>query len=122
MEALQILAARNLGSRPFSFRERTNGLEINENIRQEPLLLSGHRYLFTTGGKRNLRLYELSNELASLFDEYLMYRPDWVLDWESSSRISTSRDEEWQVSLWREIREDLGDKSDFIGPLFIMSQ
>ena len=32
--------------------------------------------------KRNLRLYELSNELASLFDEYLMYRPDWVLDWE----------------------------------------
>ncbi|MEC8644156.1 MAG: exodeoxyribonuclease V subunit gamma [Pseudomonadota bacterium] len=61
--------------------------------------------------KRNLRLYELSNELASLFDEYLMYRPDWVLDWESSSRISTSRDEEWQVSLWREIREDLGDKS-----------
>ena len=36
MEALQILAARNLGSRPFSFRERTNGLEINDNIRQEP--------------------------------------------------------------------------------------
>ena len=40
-----------------------------------------------------------------------MYRPDWVLDWESSSRISASRDEEWQVSLWREIQEDLGDKS-----------
>ncbi len=61
--------------------------------------------------KRNLRLYELSNELASLFDEYLMYRPDWVLDWESSSRTSASKDEEWQVSLWRELREDLGDKS-----------
>ena len=61
--------------------------------------------------KRNLRLYELSNELASLFDEYLMYRPDWVLAWESSKRGFASKEEEWQASLWQELREDLKSKS-----------
>ena len=61
--------------------------------------------------KRNLRLYELSNELASLFDEYLMYRPDWVLAWESSKGGFASKEEEWQASMWQELREDLRGKS-----------
>ena len=61
--------------------------------------------------KRNLRLYELSNELASLFDEYLMYRPDWVLAWESSKSGFASKEEEWQASMWQELREDLRGKS-----------
>ena len=55
--------------------------------------------------KRNLRLYELSSELASTFDEYLMYRPDWVLAWESSKDGFASKEEEWQASMWQ--RESL---------------
>ena len=61
--------------------------------------------------KRNLRLYELSNELASMFDEYLMYRPDWVLEWESNKGDFASKEEESQASLWQELREDLGGTS-----------
>ncbi len=46
-----------------------------------------------------LRRYQLGRRIADLFDQYLVYRPDWVLGWEAG------RDGHWQARLWRAIRE-----------------
>ncbi len=42
-----------------------------------------------------LKCYQLSRIIARLFDQYLVYRPDMVLGWESG------RDRHWQATLWR---------------------
>jgi len=62
-------------------------------------------YLSGTGDK-DLRLHQLSSELTLLFDDYLMYRPDWILGWENNRRDEQGH-EAWQADLWRLISEDL---------------
>ncbi|HET6488594.1 MAG TPA: exodeoxyribonuclease V subunit gamma, partial [Syntrophales bacterium] len=44
---------------------------------------------------RGLKRYQLSRIIARLYDQYLLYRPDMVLGWESG------RDRHWQAALWR---------------------
>ena len=46
---------------------------------------------------RGLKRYQLSRIIARLFDQYLVYRPDMVLGWESG------RDRHWQATLWRSL-------------------
>ncbi len=44
------------------------------------------------------RCYQLSRELARLYDQYLVYRPDMVVDWETKHSGL-----HWQAQLWREM-------------------
>jgi exodeoxyribonuclease V gamma subunit len=46
-------------------------------------------------GGDDLRRYHLAERIALLFDEYLVYRPDWILAWERGSG------DHWQARLWR---------------------
>jgi exodeoxyribonuclease V gamma subunit len=52
---------------------------------------------YLAGDGRGLKRYELSRNIARLFDQYLIYRPDTVLRWESG------RDHHWQAILWRRL-------------------
>lgn len=68
------------------------------------------QYLAGTGDG-DLRLFQLAQELALLFDEYLMYRPEWPLQWEKTGH-ETRGDEKnihapWQAELWRLIIADV---------------
>jgi exodeoxyribonuclease V gamma subunit len=45
----------------------------------------------------DLRRFELAARLAELYDEYLIYRPDWIARWEREP------DAEWQGALWRRL-------------------
>lgn len=42
-----------------------------------------------------LKTYTLANHIADSFDQYLMYRADWIADWEAG------RASHWQAQLWR---------------------
>ncbi len=44
---------------------------------------------------RGFKRYQLSRIVARLFDQYLVYRPEMVLGWESG------RERHWQAALWR---------------------
>ena len=46
-------------------------------------------------GGDDLRRYHLAERIALLFDEYLVYRPDWILAWEQGKAAH------WQARLWR---------------------
>ena len=52
-------------------------------------------------GKNSLKTYQLSAQIANVFDQYLTYRPDMVLGWESGE------DNDWQAELWRALVEGL---------------
>ncbi|WP_286239318.1 exodeoxyribonuclease V subunit gamma [Neptuniibacter halophilus] len=48
------------------------------------------------------RLYQLCNKIADIFDQYLVYRPDWIDNWEQGGDLAASR-HPWQPVLWREL-------------------
>ncbi len=62
-----------------------------------------------------LRLMELSRRLADLYDQYLVYRPDWISAWEGKpvsaqpaaleqdSPVEQDPDYLWQGALWRAV-------------------
>lgn len=70
-----------------------------------PEFASIQQYLQGTGDPQ-LRLYQLCQQIAGLFDEYLIYRPQWMIAWEhGESHISEEimRDQTWQMALWQSL-------------------
>ena len=53
--------------------------------------------------------FQLAGQIANLFDQYLVFRPDLVLAWDqgrASTADSKAADHEaWQASLWRRLRQ-----------------
>ena len=63
--------------------------------------------------------YQLSERLADLFDQYQVYRADWLEDWaEGRHQLRNVRGEVkplsatscWQAELWRALLDDVGEK------------
>ncbi|MFJ4250340.1 exodeoxyribonuclease V subunit gamma [Pseudomonas sp. NPDC089741] len=63
--------------------------------------------------------YQLSERLADLFDQYQVYRADWLEDWaEGRHQLRNVRGEVkplpatscWQAELWRALLEDVGEQ------------
>ncbi len=57
--------------------------------------------------------YQLARQLADVFDQYLMYRPDWIEAWsnqqnvaELSQREDCAQEQQWQAAIWRELLRD----------------
>ncbi|MDH2997738.1 exodeoxyribonuclease V subunit gamma [Pasteurellaceae bacterium LFhippo2] len=77
-----------------------------------------------------LKLYQLASKIADLFDQYLVYRPQWLIHWESNqpqlvveeirnSAFSKNRDFQdieqsnlWQSILWNALVADIKKDSD----------
>ena len=62
-----------------------------------------------------LRRAQLARRVADLFDQYQIYRPDWLADWaaghdrlrDADGRVAPlPEDERWQPALWRLLRAD----------------
>lgn len=48
------------------------------------------------------RCYQLCQRIADLFDQYLVYRPDWIVDWEGGGALGAEA-QPWQPVLWRKL-------------------
>lgn len=57
---------------------------------------------YLTGDDASRRAFQLAEHLAGVFTQYLIYRPDWILDWEQSA---TRHPGDWQAGLWRQIQQ-----------------
>jgi exodeoxyribonuclease V gamma subunit len=68
-------------------------------------------------GNPQLRRYQLSEKIADLFDQYLVYRPDWLLQWQAGRNpieADAMRDQQWQPKLWQaliQFTSSLADQS-----------
>ncbi len=56
-------------------------------------------YLAGDGAAR--RGFQLAEHLAGLYTQYLIYRPDWILDWEQHPARHAG---DWQAALWQRLR------------------
>lgn len=67
-----------------------------------------HGYLDT--GDDMFRAYDLARRIADVYDQYLVYRPEWILAWERGEEgIELQAGERWQPELWRRLSADAGD-------------
>ncbi|MDQ6647147.1 MAG: exodeoxyribonuclease V subunit gamma, partial [Pseudomonadota bacterium] len=65
-----------------------------------------------------IKKYQLAMQIADLFDQYQVYRADWLDDWEHGrdalrddlrgSATPITADQLWQPKLWRLLLEDIG--------------
>ncbi len=72
---------------------------------------------FLADDHHSRKRYQLAEQLADLFDQYQVYRSDWIADWTEGHDILRNIHNEghpmpdgqrWQAGLWREILADLG--------------
>lgn len=46
--------------------------------------------------------YILAQSIADLFDQYLVYRPEWIQAWQDGAQLGAEQaDQSWQPQLWR---------------------
>jgi exodeoxyribonuclease V gamma subunit len=60
---------------------------------------------YLAGGDERRRL-SLASKIADVFDQYLLYRDDWLAAWERDALLGLGPDEAWQALLWRELTKD----------------
>ncbi|MDO6462199.1 exodeoxyribonuclease V subunit gamma [Granulosicoccaceae sp. 1_MG-2023] len=72
---------------------------------------------FLEGSDPDLRAFQLAEKIADLFDQYQVFRADWLAAWELGRDVVISargeeknidEDTRWQPRLWRELVEDTG--------------
>ncbi len=60
------------------------------------------------GENQALKRFQLAQQLAHLFDQYQMMRPDMLALWQQNQTLYQSDSENWQRALWLKITDDLG--------------
>lgn len=75
---------------------------------------------FLEGTDTDLRTFQLAEKVADLFDQYQVFRADWLAAWEQGEDVlidargqQTLLDGEncWQPLLWRKLVEDVGSEA-----------
>lgn len=52
------------------------------------------------------KLFQLATRIADLYDQYLVYRPEWLLRWQAGERVAGLGDaQRWQAPLWQSLVE-----------------
>ncbi len=84
---------------------RLDAVLAADETRNEPLCAEANAY-WQRGPRADVaKRFQLARQIADLFEQYLIYRPDWIRAWDQSTDSSgdgdTTRD--WQAWLWRRL-------------------
>ncbi|MFI0488689.1 MAG: exodeoxyribonuclease V subunit gamma [Yersinia sp. (in: enterobacteria)] len=72
------------------------------SLLENPLFSSMKWYL--NDDSDNRKIYQLASRVADLFDQYLVYRPEWLDSWERGQLIDNLDEaQQWQALLWVEL-------------------
>ncbi|MGA1253396.1 MAG: exodeoxyribonuclease V subunit gamma, partial [Burkholderiaceae bacterium] len=90
-------------------------MRLLSSLPQQPQYRPLVRFL---GPERDpLRCYQLAQQVADLFDQYQVYRADWLNAWAEGRDVLIHADRSqspiaaadlWQPALWRHLRDDVG--------------
>ncbi|MDV0403422.1 exodeoxyribonuclease V subunit gamma [Klebsiella michiganensis] len=76
---------------------------LPQRLDDESFTLLRH-YLHDDSDKR--KLFQLAARVADLYDQYLVYRPEWLMRWEADQRVDGLGDAQaWQAPLWKALVE-----------------
>ncbi|MGR9052925.1 MAG: exodeoxyribonuclease V subunit gamma [Gammaproteobacteria bacterium] len=76
--------------------------------------------VFLADDRNRRKRHQLAEQLADIFDQYQVYRSDWLADWvEGRDGLRDARGDmqplpetqRWQAELWRALTADLGDEA-----------
>jgi len=82
----------------------------------QPVFEPLSHYLQANDASQNLRLYQLAQQLADVYDGYQNYRSDWLDDWAQGHAVlrdaqgrpqALPAHHAWQAALWRALQDDL---------------
>ncbi|PXY96737.1 exodeoxyribonuclease V subunit gamma [Frischella perrara] len=77
-------------------------LDILPDLIKQPQFTALQNYFDFIDDKQ--KYYQLASMMAQLFDQYLVYRPDWLKAWENNQIIEgIDQTQLWQAALWREL-------------------
>ncbi|MFG1495630.1 exodeoxyribonuclease V subunit gamma [Saccharospirillum sp. HFRX-1] len=80
---------------------RLDALLAREDIAANPTFAEPTRYWQRQSDRQQaVRRHQLAEQLADLYEQYLLYRPDWIADWDSGNG------NHWQAQLWRLLTAD----------------
>jgi exodeoxyribonuclease V gamma subunit len=65
---------------------------------------------YLTGGQASLKRFQLARQLAQIFDQYQIMRPDMLAEWQQGRLFYHAEAESWQMPLWRELTADIGKR------------
>ncbi|WP_367680700.1 exodeoxyribonuclease V subunit gamma [Candidatus Fukatsuia anoeciicola] len=69
---------------------------------ENPIFTEIKHYLGDNNEKK--KIYQLATRIADLFDQYLVYRPEWLKKWENGQLIDgLGNAQQWQALLWAEL-------------------
>lgn len=75
---------------------RLDALLARESVVNDPLFAEPTRYWRRQSDRQQaVRRHQLAEQLADLYEQYLLYRPDWIADWDAGQGAH------WQAQLWR---------------------
>ena len=101
-----ILGERALGPEPLSEELIEWAVRaVLPELLPHPSFAALSRYL--EDDRLGVRLTELSSRIATVFDQYLTYRPHWIRSWEGGGTAGIPEEERWQILLWRRVAERL---------------
>lgn len=61
------------------------------------------KHYLSQPGDPDLRYYQLAKQLSQVFEQYLMYRPDWILNWQKGEDPVENNPQSWQARLWQSL-------------------
>jgi exodeoxyribonuclease V gamma subunit len=83
---------------------------LSGRIERDPEIFASVARYVGEGEERNGdRTFRLCRQIAFLFDSYLAYRPEMIIDWQAGKLPGGG--DLWQGLLWKDLRADLGQKS-----------
>lgn len=86
-----------------------NLMTLLPQMANEPEFKSLAHYLTDDTDKR--KHYQLSAKVADLFDQYLVYRPDWLTAWQKGEMLEgLGADQAWQAPLWKNLVDGIADQ------------
>lgn len=74
---------------------------------QEPQPLFAPLLRYMSGEQSGLKRYQLSQQLANIFDQYQIMRPEMLDGWQQQKTSTDNPAEEWQMALWTQLRASL---------------
>lgn len=89
---------------PFSpevMRWRLLGLFSDRHFQSEPQFAQSRAALHHYLKRGNQAAYQLAGQLADIFDQYLVYRADWLNAWQEGKTVGLGDEEHWQAEIWR---------------------
>lgn len=85
------------------------------NVDNQPVFAPLQNYLEknheSSAGNSALRRYELAEQIARVFDEYQIMRPDMLDLWARQQLVTNNSAETWQMALWNLLLDKLQDRT-----------